>query len=44
VGKVSKAKNERKRNWVGAGEKIKFQKKNLRSGEKKKTGKGAGRK
>jgi hypothetical protein len=42
VGKVSKAKNEKKRNWVGAGEKIKFQKKNLRSGEKKKLGRGQG--
>jgi len=27
-GKVSKAKNNKNKNWVGGGEKIKFQKKN----------------
>jgi hypothetical protein len=42
VGKVSKAKKEKKRNWVGAGEKIKFPKKNLRSGKEKKLGRGRG--
>ncbi len=41
MGKVSKAKKE-KRNWVGAGEKIKFQKKTLRSEGKKKLGRGRG--
>ncbi len=37
---MSKAQKKKKKNWVGAGEKIKFQKKNLRSGEKKKLGRG----
>jgi hypothetical protein len=35
-------KRKKKKNWVGAGEKIKFQKKNLRSGGKTKLGRGPG--
>jgi hypothetical protein len=42
VGKVSKAKRKKKRNWVGGGEKIKFPKIKNRDQGKKELGRGQG--